>query len=65
MSENLRRRLESLRQEKAAKEKSIERYRVRKDHRMANDLAEYVKKLDKSIAKIEAEIAEEENGAKS
>ena len=54
--------LESLRVERAAKKKSIERYRVKKDHTMANDLEEYVQKLDKEIAKLEDEIEKGSDG---
>lgn len=46
-------RLESLRAEKSATEKSLERSRVRKDYTMVADLTEYVKKLDKKIAHLE------------
>jgi len=66
----LNRRLASLRSQKTADEKSIERCRVRKDYKMVAPITEYVKKLtenvkrlDKMIAEIETEIRNAEERA--
>jgi hypothetical protein len=48
--DDLVRRLESLKVERAANVKSVGRYRVRKQHAFANNLADYGEKLDKLIA---------------
>ena len=57
MTDELKSRLESLKAQKRADEKSLERYRVRKDYRMVAELAEDVKKLDKEITELERQIA--------
>lgn len=55
--EELKGRLNSLRVQKAADEKSIERYRSLKNRQMVAELTRYIKTtLDREIAKLEAEL---------
>ncbi len=70
MNDDLNRRLESLRSQKTADEKSIERCRIQNDYNVVAYITEYVRKLtenvknlDKMIAEIETEIRSAEERA--